>query len=400
MLDYQPRLLSSELREAAALLQRGAVVAQQQRRAILSARQQIAATGFSGRAPRAALARFTGFEADFHTSHLVFTQAAQVLSDTAVLQERLDALVVTQLAPRAVRALHLLSEALDRRCASALRALQQPPQTDARCLASEHAIERRRGHRRLSHNLDTDLTVLHERNLALIDAPSRRAVLLAQGQVLEAGPGSATVAIGDTITPERVITLVAGATTGKPEQLAGELLKAQHIHARTGATVVVWQGYDPPPTIPEALHRARARQGADNLSEFQAALEYRYPGVQKTVVAHSYGTRVATEAAAIHGLVADDLWLLGSAGVAGQSVADYHLASEEARVYTVDAHNDPILHTRSGPNAVLGTSPAYGEYGAVQVEGVQGGHSDYFSDSAFLSALTQSGAAEGGRRKE
>ena len=145
-------------------------------------------------------------------------------------------------------------------------------------------------------------------------ASTRRIIEAADGLVLEAGPGSTTVMVGATDNPARVITLVAGATTGNPRQLAGELEKARRIAERTGAAVVVWQGYNPPPDLGAALSAASASEGAGNLAAFQAALEERFPDAQKTVVAHSYGTLVATRAANRDGLLADDVWLLGSAG--------------------------------------------------------------------------------------
>ncbi|WP_350354518.1 hypothetical protein [Corynebacterium aquatimens] len=65
---------------------------------------------------------------------------------------------------------------------------------------------------------------------------------------------------------------------------------------------------------------------------------------------------MATQAASEHGLLADDLWLLGSPGVAGRSVADLTLAGPDARVMVVDADRDPILALRSGPQGCWGVA--------------------------------------------
>ena len=183
--------------------------------------------------------------------------------------------------------------------------------------------------------------------------------------------------------------MVAGATTGAPAKLEGELAKASRLAQQTGAAVVVWQGYAPPRSVPRAVSPLRASAGADDLAMFQAALEERFPDAQKTVVSHSYGTLLATTAARDHGLIADDLWVLGSAGVAGEHVSELTLADEHATVHVVDSPQDPILLLRSGPSAVLGASPSYVGWGAQRVEGVRGGHSDYFTDPAFVSALQQ-----------
>ena len=236
---------------------------------------------------------------------------------------------------------------------------------------------------------DEDLESLNARHAQTVPASTREVVGAAGGVFLEAGPTAATVIVGDAVDPERVITMVAGATTGKPSQLAGELQKARYLSEQTGAAVVVWQGYAPPPLLTDAISPHRAAAGADDLAMFQAALDERYPDAQKTVVAHSYGTLLATKAASTHGLLADDLWILGSAGVAASHASELTLAGPEATVHVVDSPTDPILLLRSGPSAALGASPSYVGWGGEQVPGVRGGHCDYFTDPAFVSALQQ-----------
>ena len=236
---------------------------------------------------------------------------------------------------------------------------------------------------------DEDLASLDAKHAQTVPASTREAVAAAGGVFLEAGPSAATVIVGDAVDPDRVITMVAGATTGKPSQLAGELEKARYLSEQTGAAVVVWQGYAPPPLLTDAISPHRAEAGADDLAMFQAALDERYPDAQKTVVAHSYGTLLATKAASTHGLLADDLWILGSAGVAASHASELTLAGPEATVHVVDSPTDPILLLRSGPSAALGASPSYVGWGGEQVPGVRGGHCDYFTDPAFVSALQQ-----------
>jgi len=58
-------------------------------------------------------------------------------------------------------------------------------------------------------------------------------------------------------------------------------------------------------------------------------------------------------------------------------------------VHVVDSPEDPILLLRSGPTAAIGSSPSYIGWGGERVLGVRGGHTDYFTDPAFLSALQQ-----------
>ena len=208
---------------------------------------------------------------------------------------------------------------------------------------------------------------------AAVDLPKGSLVSedsIAQGTV----PGAGTSVVG--------VTLPAS-------QLPGELEKARMLSEKTGAAVVVWQGYAPPPLLTDAISPHRAAAGADDLAMFQAALDERYPDAQKTVVSHSYGTLLATKAASTHGLLADDLWILGSAGVAASHASELTLAGPEATVHVVDSPTDPILLLRSGPSAALGASPSYVGWGGERLPGVRGGHCDYFTDPAFVSALQQ-----------
>ena len=236
---------------------------------------------------------------------------------------------------------------------------------------------------------DESFESLHARHAQTVPASTMAAVEDAGGVILEAGPTATTVLVGDAVDPSRVITMVAGATTGTPSKLPGELEKAQMLSEKTGAAVVVWQGYAPPPLLTDAASPHRAHAGADDLAMFQAALEERFPDAQKTVVSHSYGSLLATKAAHQHGLLADDLWILGSAGVSGEHVSKLTLAGPEATVHVVDSPEDPILLLRSGPTAAIGSSPSYIGWGGERVLGVRGGHTDYFTDPTFLSALQQ-----------
>ena len=74
----------------------------------------------------------------------------------------------------------------------------------------------------------------------------------------------------------------------------------------------------------------------------------------------------------------------------GESVNDLTLAGPDSQVFVVDADRDPILALRRGNQGVLGgSSPSTASYGATVVEGVTGDHSSYFTDEAFLTALSQ-----------
>lgn len=373
---YAPALDTNELNAAAAAVRLAAAAASERAAHAPSSAAAIAASGFRGPAFDASAARLAAYGSVLENSASRLHAAAGLLENAARLQRELDeaaAFAVQHLQSRGVLWLNAMSLMLDLQLSRSLLG----------------AAGKEQDYDPLFANPDEDLETLHARHAATVPASTLEVVEAAGGALLEAGPAASTVIVGDTVDPARVITMVAGATTGKPSQLAGELEKAKFLSEQTGAAVVVWQGYAPPPLLTDAVSPHRAEAGADDLAMFQAALDERYPDAQKTVVAHSYGTLLATKAAHKHGLLVDDLWILGSAGVAGSHASELTLAGPEATVHVVDSPTDPILLLRSGPSAALGASPSYVGWGAERVPGVRGGHSDYFTDPAFVSALQQ-----------
>ncbi|OIR43559.1 alpha/beta hydrolase [Corynebacterium sp. NML130628] len=390
---YRPALDAGQLMVAAGVVDGAVAEFRARSQACHAARSDLVGTGFRGEAPTLALRRLQRVDATFAHPADDLTQAAQVLRRYATWQARLDAMARSLRGSPAyslaVQVLNGVSRTFDTLCAAELEAL---------CKARERDLEAARGHVPLIAHHGVDLGQVHRRNLAALD-PARRELVTAVGAtVLEAGPASATLAVGNVVDPARVITMVAGVSTGRPEDLGGELARAQFLAERTGATVILWQGYDPPPNVVNGLDPGPARRGADDLSAFQLALSDRFPNAHRVVLAHSYGTRVATEAALHHGLLTDQLWLVGSAGVAGTHVSDLRLAGPDSRVVAVDSPEDPILWTRSGPQAVLGASPTDPAYGARVLPGVSGGHGDYFTDETFVSGLTHSFELQGAER--
>lgn len=380
MSAYCPALDAGELMQAAAALRLAAASVGARAREAAGAQEAVDATGFAGVAAEASRSTVLALGSDLDAHAAQLRTAAGLLDAAAAAQRALDQAALWFPGPRMharmVAWLNAMSRLLDVRLAQALLGLD-----DLGVLEQDYDP--------LFAHPDQDFAALHSGYAKTVPAATVELVEAHGGQIVEAGPASTTVYLGDAVDPSRVITMVAGATTGKPEQLARELEKAQLIVERTGAAVVVWQGYAPPASVPRALSPLPAGAGADDLSMFQAALEERFPTAQKTVVAHSYGTLLATRAAHEHGLLVDDLWLLGSAGVAGNSVDDLTLAGPNSTVHVVDAHADPIRLLRHGPNAALGASPAHPDYGAQRVDGVRGRHSDHFTSPAFLSALAQ-----------
>lgn len=375
-MTYKPALIASELFAAAAATRLAAEGTRERAEHAPFSAAVIADSGFRGPAFEVSAARFADYGSSLSASAERLEQASVALVAAAALQQQLDEaaqFIGMYSHSRVVLWLNGMSMMLDLRLSRTLLG----------------ASGKEQDYDPLFDHPDESFESLHARHAQTVPASTLRAVEDAGGVLLEAGPTASTVLVGDAVDPARVITMVAGATTGKPSQLPGELEKARMLSEKTGAAVVVWQGYAPPPLLTDAASPHRAHAGADDLAMFQAALEERFPDAQKTVVSHSYGTLLATKAAHQHGLLADDLWILGSAGVSGEHVSKLMLAGPEATVHVVDSPEDPILLLRSGPTAALGSSPSFIGWGGERVLGVRGDHTDYFTDPAFLSALQQ-----------
>jgi pimeloyl-ACP methyl ester carboxylesterase len=151
---------------------------------------------------------------------------------------------------------------------------------------------------------------------------------------------------------------------------------------------VAWLGYRTPTVATMALPGAARRGGAaldralDGLAAARAA-----PGTGRaprtTVVAHSYGTVVAGQAARAPGrLAADALVLLGSPGVRAQKAED--LEAEE--VYGAASWSDPISWVQW-----FGNAPADGSFDdvALPTERTQGHTQYYDADRPTLAAIGQ-----------
>ena len=375
-MTYKPALIASELFAAAAATRLAAEGTRERAEHAPFSAAVIADSGFRGPAFEVSAARFADYGSSLGASAERLEQASVALVAAAALQQQFDEaaqFIGMYSHSRVVLWLNGMSMMLDLRLSRTLLG----------------ASGKEQDYDPLFDHPDESFESLHARHAQTVPASTLRAVEDVGGVLLEAGPTASTVLVGDAVDPARVITMVAGATTGKPSQLPGELEKARRLSEKTGAAVVVWQGYAPPPLLTDAASPHRAHAGADDLAMFQAALEERFPDAQKTVVSHSYGTLLATKAAHQHGLLADDLWILGSAGVSGEHVSKLTLAGPEATVHVVDSPEDPILLLRSGPTAALGSSPSYIGWGGERVLGVRGDHTDYFTDPAFLSALQQ-----------
>ncbi|GAB3073112.1 alpha/beta hydrolase [Corynebacterium aquatimens] len=366
---------------------------------------QINAAGFAGEAPEAGLAMMRRLARRYEKSSKELARNARVLETVAGLQRQLeffaDQLRFSGASPgrfaaqQAVIAwLREMGEELDAACAAELAA-------GAMCGAEAQVS-------RLADADGVAVGALNEEHLASAPPEVREAVERAGGTVLEGGPSGYTVMVGDAVNPNSIITVVSGVSSGGVDNLPGAIYRAQHIAEKTGASVVVWQGYDAPKDLARGLSPGAARKGADDLAAFQSALNRRYPDARQVVMGHSYGSVVTAKAAKEHGLEADAVVLAGSPGVPVEHADELRLLNDGhpwapststvhpgggPGVYVADSDKDIIKALRGPTGAVHGYNPARPGFGATPIYGIQGGHNDYWDDPAFLNALK--GIADG-----
>lgn len=241
------------------------------------------------------------------------------------------------------------------------------------------------------------LSHIHARNSAVLSPDARSLVQQHSGVILESGPGGIAVLLGtspeqvDVIEPRAINTVVAGVGSSEPGALANYLDRGSTLARGTDTPTVIWLGYTAPEDILfDSASESFALEGADNLSYFQAALSERFPAATRTVLAHSYGTVVAAEAAKTHGLFADNLVFMGSPGVNALHVDQLHLHSADPGVYVADTYDDPIQWLRNGSSAFFGANPASPHFGAQRLPGIGGGgHSGHWTSNALHKAIRE-----------
>lgn len=184
------------------------------------------------------------------------------------------------------------------------------------------------------------------------------------------------VSIGNLETAKSVSYVVPGMNSSAAElpdyaRAAGRIRDGEQDRA-----VIVWLDYmSPGPS--DVLASDRARVGADRLARgiLQQGIERGAAGSSATtsVIAHSYGSTVATMALAQQPLGVDSVIIVGSAGIAdGIVAADLHVPS--ASIFVAQAEKDGLatvgrLSGRANPEQEEWGARAFGVDGVALADG-------------------------------
>jgi hypothetical protein len=184
---------------------------------------------------------------------------------------------------------------------------------------------------------------------------------------LDLATGRAAVVLGDLDTATDVGVLVPGmgtTITGDLGAVVGEAARvravATAVAPAAAVATVAWLGYRAPGNLLEADSIADARSGGAQLDRTLAGVAATRdaagrPRPRTTVLAHSYGTLVAREAAGRPGrLAADAVVLLGSPGMGHGGAAGL----EAPEVYAAGSLGDPVSHL--GRYGAEPTAPSFG----------------------------------------
>lgn len=198
------------------------------------------------------------------------------------------------------------------------------------------------------------------------------------------GEGAAAIAMGNPDTAANTAVLVKGLGTGVRE---GTLSNPDGVRLYEESTradwnketaVIMWVGYDAPNTWhdPGLIEPNMAQTGGRLLAADVNGLSATHLGAptHMTVVGHSYGSTVVSDAAAGFGMHANDVVLVGSPGTdMAHSANDFHLAPG-GHLYVGAASADPVTWSPNvhgpgvfGPKlAGLGADPSMDGFGSTR----------------------------------
>lgn len=211
------------------------------------------------------------------------------------------------------------------------------------------------------------------------------------------GDGAVAIAVGDLDHADNVAVIVPGLDTdaGSAGSLADRAVDVYDASRTSDPSAsnatLAWIGYDAPDGA-GVLTEGAAEQGGGRLADAVDGLRAGRDGdpAHLSVIGHSYGSTTLGHAAHDHGLGADDLVLVGSPGVGGDThhAADLGVGSDH--VWAGANSHDPVAHLGNHGSlnlstlggAGLGDDPAEDDFGGTrfQAESTTRGDGGLFAD--------------------
>ncbi|MCD4535880.1 alpha/beta hydrolase family protein [Nocardioides sp. cx-169] len=237
------------------------------------------------------------------------------------------------------------------------------------------------------------------------------------------GDGAIAISAGDLDTADNVAVVVPGLGTDgesagyQADRAATMYEAARHLDAGASNASMFWIGYDAPDNLPwdegfdwaGVAGESMATNGGERLADTVDGLRAGRDGepAHMTAVGHSYGSTTTGHAAHDHGLAVDDIVVVGSPGLGGDTDHARDLGIDPEHVWAGANSRDPVadlgnhgwVHGETVGGAGLGDDPAEDDFGAHRFQAestTRGGafsfddHSKYFDhDTESLHNISQ-----------
>lgn len=222
------------------------------------------------------------------------------------------------------------------------------------------------------------------------------------------GDGRVAVAAGDLDTADHVAVLVPGlGTDGDSAGFYSERAATLYESTRTldpsqSNATLAWIGYDAPDNVPweggvdalgvvrEDLAAAGGARLADTLDGLRASRAH--DPAHLTAIGHSYGSTTLGHGAHDHGLPVDDIVVVGSPGMGGDTDHARDLGIDPGHVWAGANSHDPVtdlgnhgaVHLELLAGGGLGDDPVEDDFGAnrFRAESTTRGEGGPFADHA------------------
>ena len=229
------------------------------------------------------------------------------------------------------------------------------------------------------------------------------------------GDGAVAIAAGDLDTADNTSVVVPGlgtdgASAGYQADRAIRLYEASRSLAggATNATLF-YIGYDAPDNLPldgldaaGVLTEELAEAGGEHVADTLDGLRAIRPGdpTHLTAIGHSYGSTTLGHAAHDHGIPVDDIVVVGSPGLGGDTDHAADLGIDPDHVYAGANSRDPVtylgnhgsFHLETFGGAGLGDDPAEDDFGAHRFEAedvTRPGHPSFDQHSLYFDHDTE-----------